>query len=359
MGTEGLCGGAFLNMRFRNLVESRMGTEAFKNLCEQKPKCMNVALNEFENYVKRNFDPASSQSIYDANKFNIPFPGAPDDAAMGIDSGFFILSSAEVAEIFRPLVNQVIDLVERQRIRLAAHDKTAAGVVLVGGYRMSNHLYKSLKQRFADEDPPPTYTRTTEDPEPELEGPRFIVMQPENSWTAVVRGAVLSNLEEKLVLSRKARRHYGIKCSTPWHPAIHSLSVRYLDRHTQEYRAADQMSWHVKVGQDMPTKSPIILPFFITTGWEDGYPDRHPVSIMFSDDEIAPREYNASDICKLCTIDADLRRVPRRSFKKKTKNGKSYRQLDFEIGMQIDSGGLVFDLRVNGIVYGTVKATYE
>ncbi|KAH0275664.1 actin-like ATPase domain-containing protein, partial [Aureobasidium melanogenum] len=358
-GHGALCGGVFLNMRFKNLVESRMGTDAFKSLCERKPKCMNVALNEFENYVKRNFNPLNSQSTYDANNFNIPFPGAPDNAAMGIDSGFFILSSAEVGEIFRPLINDIIGLVERQRIRLAAHDKTAKGCILVGGLGNSNHLFQSLKQRFADEDPPPTYTRTTEEPEPELEGPRFIIMQPENSWTAVVRGAVLSNLEDKLVLSRKARRHYGIKCSTLWNPALHSRSVRYLDPHTQEYRASNQMSWHVKAGQDMPTKSSITLPFYFTTDWEDGYPDSHTVCIMVSDDETAPQEYNAFSISKLCTIDANLRKVPRRSFKKKTKNGKSYRQLDFEIGMQIDSGGLVFDLRVNNVVYGTVKATYE
>ncbi|KAI4748507.1 actin-like ATPase domain-containing protein [Aureobasidium sp. EXF-12298] len=345
IGHGALCGGVFLNMRFKNLVESRMGTEAFKSLCERKPKCMNVALND--------------QSTYDANNFNIPFPGAPDNAAMGIDSGFFILSSAEVAEVFRPLINDIIGLVERQRIRLAAHDKTAKGVILVGGFGMSNFLFQSLKQRFADEDPPPTYTRTTEDPEPELEGPRFIVMQPENSWTAVVRGAVLSNLEDKLVLSRKARRHYGIKCHMSWDPALHSRSVRYLDPHTQEYRASNQMSWHVNVGQDMPTRSPITLPFFFTRDWEDGYPDSHTVSIMVSDNEIAPQEYNNLDISKLCTLDANLRKVPRRSFKKKTKNGKSYRQLNFEIGMQIDSGGLVFDLRVNDIVYGTVKANYE
>ncbi|CAD0083318.1 unnamed protein product [Aureobasidium vineae] len=359
-GTGALCGGVFLNMRFRNLVESRMGAQAFKDLCEQKPKCMNVALAEFENYVKRNFDPLSSQCTYDASSFNIPFLGAPDNAAMGIDSGFFILSSAEVAEVFRPLVTSVIDLVERQRITLAAHDKTAKGVVLVGGFGQSDFLHTSLKQRFADEDPPPTYTRTTEDPQPELEGPRFIVIKPKNSWTAVVRGAVLSNLEEKLVLSRKARRHYGIVCNQLWDALRHSWSVRYLDPLAQEFRARNQMSWHVKVGQDMPTRSPITLPFYITTAWDDGYPDNHTVKIMICDEKIAPQEYNdQAEIRKLCTIDANLRRIPRRSFKKKTKNGKSYRQLDFEIGMQIDSGGLVFDLRVNGIVYGTVKATYE
>ncbi|CAD0107731.1 unnamed protein product [Aureobasidium uvarum] len=359
-GTGALCGGIFLNMRFRNLVESRMGAEAFKDLCERKPKCMNVALNEFENYVKRNFDPLSSQSTYDANNFNIPFPGAPDNAAMGIDSGFFILSTAEVGEIFRPLITSVIDLVERQRITLAAHDKTAKGVALVGGFGESHFLYKSLKQRFADEDPPPTYTRTTDVPQPESEGPRFIVMQPENSWTAVVRGAVLSNLEDKLVLSRKARRHYGIVCNSFWNALKHSRSVRYVDNLTQEIMARDQMSWHVKVGQDMPTRSPITLPFELKWEWENGIPDSYTIKIMVSDEKVAPQEFKlAAGVHELCTLDANLRKVPRRSFRKKTKNGNVYRQLDFEIGMQIDSGGLVFDLRVNGIVYGTVKATYE
>ncbi|THZ16183.1 actin-like ATPase domain-containing protein [Aureobasidium pullulans] len=361
-GTGALCGGVFLNIRFRNLVESRMGAEAFKELCERKPKCMNVAMNEFENYVKRNFDPLDSHTAYDGNNFNIPFPGASENAAMGIDSGFFILSTAEVAEIFRPLVGSVIDLVERQRIMLASHDKTAKGVILVGGFGQSNFLYRSLKQRFADEDPPPTYTRLNESPEPESdsEKPRFIIMQPENSWTAVVRGAVLSNLEDKMVLSRKARRHYGMKCSQTFDPAKHSYRHRYIDGITKEVRASSQMTWHVKKNQNMPVKEVSTLSFHIDLKMDEPYPDTYSVTILVSDEDIAPQEYSSTaGLRNLCEVEANIKKVPRRNFKKKTKNGVSYRRLDFAIGMQVDASGLVFDLRVNGTVYGTIRATYE
>ncbi|KAI5270556.1 actin-like ATPase domain-containing protein [Aureobasidium subglaciale] len=357
-----LCGGEFLNIKFRNVVESRMGPEAFKKLCESKPRCMNVAMNNFENYVKRNYNPLDSNTTYDGNNFNIPFPGATDDAKMGIDSGFFVLSSAEVGTIFRPLVDSIIDLIERQRMSLAADGKVAKGVIPVGGFGQSEFLYRSLKKRFADGDPPLEYTQLDESPEPESESksPRFVIMQPENSWTAVVRGAVLSNLEDKLVLSRKARRHYGIVCSEAFDAAQHSRRDRYIDDVTKETRAGSQMSWHVKKGQDMPTKTPITLPFFNTFAVGDDIPDNRTVEIMFNDREIAPQGYSiATGTLKLCQIDANFRNIPRKFFKKKTKNGVSYRRLEFEIGMQIGSGSLILDLRVNGIVYGTAKASYE
>ncbi|KAK5110551.1 hypothetical protein LTR62_005743 [Meristemomyces frigidus] len=39
--------------------------------------------------------------------------------------------------------------------------------------------------------------------------------------------------------------------------------------------------------------------------------------------------------------------------------GSCYSRLVFDVGMQIDSGGLRFDLRVDGVVYGDVTMTFE
>ncbi|KAI5253810.1 hypothetical protein E4T42_02780 [Aureobasidium subglaciale] len=274
----------------------------------------------------------------------LPSPRSPgtgalyggDDAKTGIDLGFFALSSAEVGMIFRPLVDSIIDLIERQLMSLTADGKVAKGVILVGGFGQSEFLYPSLKKRFADEDPPPEYTQLDDSPELESEskGPRFVIMQPENSWPAVVRGTVLSNLEDKLVLSRKARRHYGIVCSEAFDAAKHSRRDRYIDNVTKETIARNQMSWHVKKGQDMPTKTPITLPFCRTIAVGDDIPNNHAVEIMFNDREIAPQGYSiATGTHKLCQIDANFRKIPRKFFKKKTKNAVSYRRLDFEIGV--------------------------
>lgn len=359
-GTGALCGGVFLNMRFRNLVESRMGKEAFGSFCEKKPKCWAVALRYFEDYVKRNFDPMNSQTQYDGNKFNVPLPGVEDDANMGVDCGFFILSTAEVSEIFRPIIDRIIGLIEKQRMVLVGNGKTAKGVILVGGFGQSNYLYKCVKQRFADEDPPPTYTPYAEDRQPESEGPRFVIMQPENAWTAVVRGAVLSNLEGRLVASRKARRHYGINASDIWDVSKHSLENKYWDKVEGEWRADNQISWHIKRDQDLPVSHATLFEFYRTWDLEEGYPDSIHTSIVVSDAENAPSEYKQTTQTRvLCKFDANIDDVPRTLFKRRSTKGNKYRELTYQIGMIVNSGNLEFDLRVDNKIYGSIKAKYE
>ena len=122
-GTGALCGGAFLNLRFQKMVLSRIGEHEFNTLLERKPKAWAIAIRYFEDYVKRTFDPSNSQDTYDDTKFNVCFPGVKDNIAAGIEDSFISLSSADIAELFRPIVNNIIDLVERQRMHLAAQDK--------------------------------------------------------------------------------------------------------------------------------------------------------------------------------------------------------------------------------------------
>ena len=139
--------------------------------------------------MKRNFDPVDSETEFDDGQFNVPFPGVKDNLAAGIMGSFITLTNADVSEIFRPIVDKVIELVERQRNVLAAHGKTAKGLIMVGGFGFSGYLYRYLKSRFADEDPPPAYTSSSSESATAVEeGPRYIIMQPESSWTGQRRG---------------------------------------------------------------------------------------------------------------------------------------------------------------------------
>ncbi|KAG9958288.1 actin-like ATPase domain-containing protein, partial [Aureobasidium melanogenum] len=359
-GTGALCGGAFLNLRFQELVKSRMGSAAFKKFCARKPRSWAIALKYFEDYVKKNFDPLDSQVEYDDNMFNVPLPGADDDTAAGIDCGFITLSTAEVAELFRPLNSAVIELVERQRNVLAAYGKTAKGVILVGGYGQSNYLYKCLKSRFADEDPPPQYTFAAEDSDSEPET-RFVVLQPVNAWTAVVRGAVLSSLQQKLVVSRKARRHYGVLIGQVFVSGKHSEKNKYWDNEEQLFKATNQLTWHIKKDADLPTDEPILLGFYRNWPCHEGFPESCSAEIIVSDATEIPQEYEQSHETRiLCKLEVALDSVPRRHYKLCTNSRAGrYRRLSFQIGLTVQSGALCFDLRVDGIVYGVVRADFE
>ncbi|CAC9884869.1 unnamed protein product [Aureobasidium pullulans] len=304
--------------------------------------------------------PLSSQTTYDKKKYHVPFPGAADDLAIGIEDGFLTVSTAEIAEIFRPIVNGVIDLVERQRIILAANHKTPKGVILVGGFGQSNYLFRCLKQRFADEAPPPTYTQAANNLVPESEGPRFMVLQPENPWTAVVSGAVMSGLEKDVVVSRKARRYYGVVVSRKWDAATHSLENKHWSTIRSEWRARNQISWCIEKGQSVPVDQPVLFGFSHQWDFDNGYPATVEPRIIVSNAASAPSEFKETvETRTLCRLLTKLKDVPRKHFKTRTKNGKKNRRLDYSIGVLVNSGSLEFDLRVDGVIYGKVRADYE
>ena len=77
------------------------------------------------------------------------------------------------------------------------------------------------------------------------------------------------------------------------------------------------------------------------------------------DAEVAPDalDKSLSSVCKLTT---DLNAVPRSLFTRlTTTQGTEFDNLDFELHMKIQSANLVFELRVDGVKYGSVKAEFQ
>jgi hypothetical protein len=70
-------------------------------------------------------------------------------------------------------------------------------------------------------------------------------MQPVYAWTAVVRGAVLRGLEGNMVISRKARMHYGTSYATVYDEEKHSVSERYWSPLWERWMVSDRMQWHI------------------------------------------------------------------------------------------------------------------
>ena len=193
-GLGACCGAVLLSIKFEETIRSRIGAPRFNLIRQKEPRAWQTAERYFEDHVKRNFDAAERRDFY------VPFPGVVDDEDAGIDQGFLTLPWTEVASIFRPIILNIIELVERQMSKLRANGKPAAGIVLVGGFGQSRCLYRALQLHYA--------TLAAVSANPVI---RFEILQPANAWTAIVRGAVLRGLEGmELVLSRKSRRHYGV-----------------------------------------------------------------------------------------------------------------------------------------------------
>ena len=237
-GSGACCGAAMLNIKFEELVRSKLGNTDFNSMCRDKSRTWLMAMKHFEDYVKRNYDPASPDD------FNVPFPGVADDISAGIEQGFLTLTANEIAGMFGPIITEIIHLVEGQMAKLESKGKTVAGVVLVGGFGQSRCLYKILKNKFAT---PSNHQSALTSTHVAGSGSRFEVMQPANAWTAVVRGAVLRGLEGvELVLSRKSRRHYGVRYRAPFDSNLHPLSCKEWDKFNGEYMAVGRMNWFIR-----------------------------------------------------------------------------------------------------------------
>lgn len=339
-GTGGICGSGLLNMRFEEHVKARMGVASFEEYCQQHPREWARCKEHFELRTKRDFNPYGSDIDLEEDDFNLPLAGAKNNPGAGIESNHLILSVANLDHIFRPVMESIIKLADEQYISLVKQKKTLKGIILVGGFGESNHLFYVLKMHFNGI-------------------PNFDVLQPPNAWSAVARGAVIHCIEgEKLVQTRIARHHYGVINRLPFDPSKHKRTNCYFDEDDERWYAEEQIQWYVNKGQPMPSGVPIILPFHFSA---QSRLQTEPITLVISDEEEAPAEFARTRLTRLLgTIQTNLEKIPKGCWKKrKTMSGRSYVVLDYCVGFQLGSGGIIFDMRVGDRVCGTLRAKYE
>lgn len=115
------------------------------------------------------------------------------DESLGLKRNRFTISQADMAtRVFAPIMKDIICLVKEQ-IGMVADEISA--VVLVGGFGQSSYLKSEIKSALSKHTP---------------------VLQPDNGWIAVVKGAAIHglghyhpSLAQVQIVSRIARRSYG------------------------------------------------------------------------------------------------------------------------------------------------------
>ncbi|KAF7532373.1 hypothetical protein G7054_g8021 [Neopestalotiopsis clavispora] len=339
VGTGGLCGSAFLNYRFEEHVKTRLGHSRFDEMKMKKGKTWQMGLRYFEEFVKRNFNEDEYQEV------NVPFPGLPDDEEAGLDSGFLVLTAAQIKEIFEPVVKEVCDLVQGQVNTVRGKGGLVSGIVLVGGFGQSDYLYRRMKAHFTSAAPPPYTERPTHASSTASlsENGSIEVMQPMYAWTAVVRGAVLRGLEGNMVISRKARMHYGTSYATVYDEAKHSVSERYWSPLWERWMVSDRMQWHIAKGEAISPLSPIA--FHYTRNFRPGQ------SLIVTDDLIAC-EADEPPVAPECCAEEFVHSANNHAC-------VEFDNLDFTLEMIVDSAGLGFELKVDGVRYGRVEAEFH
>ncbi|THX83338.1 actin-like ATPase domain-containing protein [Aureobasidium pullulans] len=336
-GDGDVCGSALINMRFQAYVKSRMGPKPLERYIEKNPRAWAGCLKHFEERTKRDFDPER----FPDKEYPIPLWHAADDPDADISDSHIVLSTVDLTEIFRPVIQSALLLVGNQYEALIEKGKRPRGLILVGGFSRSKHLFQSLKNNYA------------------AIAPDFEVIRPPHAWSAVAIGAVIHRLEgAKTVKSRIARRHYGVLTRAYWKAGEYSEASKTWCADEGAWYADDVVKWYVTKGQSMLTGNPISMPFYVT-GREIS--DSEIITMIVSDEDEPPKEFKPTDKTSiLCTINAGLESVARRSWKVRYNDkNKKYLFLQHSIGLTFGPGGLSFDVRVGQKVVGTAKADYD
>lgn len=81
--------------------------------------------------------------------------------------------------------------------------------------------------------------------------------------------------------------------------------------------------------------------------------------LIASDADEPPVAYTR-DLIHVCTLTTDLNAVPRSLFTRlTTTRGVEFDNLDFTLEMRMESAGLTFELKVDGVRYGRVEADFH
>ncbi|KAH7219581.1 hypothetical protein DER44DRAFT_91009 [Fusarium oxysporum] len=332
-GIGSMSGSLGLNRRFAEAVQNLIGDEEWFRL--KNHEAWPHADRQFDQNIKTAFN-GDLEDEYIVN-----FPGAylDDDDDEGLRRDTWYMSGEAVQDIFEPLIADIIRLVNEQvqGAKLKRPGKPVNGIVLVGGFGASQYLKTRIGRA----------------------NPDIQVIQPDDAWAAIVKGAALSRLSYTNVVSTKAPRHYGIVFRSPYEPATDKGRPTFVDEIDGRLLTA-RMKWYILKGEDLKRDQDIRSIFC------RNIPKAHSDSdlvfrekLSMSEAVLAP-QHPTSDVKTSCTLTSDLRSVDKSLFKDRVGiDGREWLQIDFVLVISTKEAAMKFWLEYDGKEVGSVYATYQ
>ncbi|KAI1144855.1 actin-like ATPase domain-containing protein [Nemania diffusa] len=330
-GKGGMAGSLGLNKRFAEAVQNVVGDEQWVTL--KKGVGWSKASNEFDKVVKTAFRGDTDENFY------IPFPSATleDNEDEDLLGNCWAMSGTHVKEIFDPLITDIIRLVEEQvnSAQVKLQGRAIKGIFLVGGFGASQYLKSCIEKSI----------------------PNIQVIQPDGAWAAIVKGAVLSRINDcPTVISTQAVRHYG---NTNWTPYVTMRD----EGQPQELCPLDGITrntWYINMGEDLKRNRTVKFPLFrsVTVPYS-------PHELIFHEELITseakfPPRYPGPHTKVNCTVTADFRKVKKARFNhKRGLDGTKYIDINYTLVLSTDAANMKFSVEFDGKNLGSVDASYE
>ncbi|KUI68585.1 hypothetical protein VM1G_04300 [Cytospora mali] len=325
-----LCGAIFVDERFKNLIMAKLKlirNDALDLVADHE--ITEIMDRHWENGIRKRF-------IGAGHEWNIRYPySLIDPAQMGNARSYptFTITSQEVEDVFRPIVEKIQALVIDQINAVSEKEGSFPKyIILVGGFGRSKYLHEYLKKHCL--------------------GLEVLQRQGFEPWSAISRGAVIHGLTQlkiespwaSQIKSRIARASYGVVCQENWDDEKHEEEDRFLDEDTGELKAVRQMKWSIRSGEDIEKGN---LPRHELYKHLDKLPESLTTDIYMSKalDPPTRRDESVMLYCKVTwdmNIDWESLEVYRNI------QGKEFRRLDYAVEMKCSGGSSVFYILHNG-----------
>lgn len=133
-GTGGLCGSSFLDREFLKWLSNHVSQ------CPQWTQDHEeAAMETWEAEVKRNFRTAP------ASKNIIRCMGIPNNSSLKIKNGRLHISVSTMKQIFAPVIEQILKLVDDQIRRVQEGNHQVNAILLAGGFGKNEYLKESIQ----------------------------------------------------------------------------------------------------------------------------------------------------------------------------------------------------------------------
>lgn len=318
------CGSIFLDLRFRELVKTLLSDHP----AHLDDSSLAYFMNSFSETDKLNYTGyEDDDNIFYFTCFNVE---DPQDSSVGLINGqLSIPGNLLRREVFDPVVNQVLQLIEDQ---LSKVDQPIHALLLVGGFAGSEYLKQRVEAQFQNR------IRT--------------IARPPDADTATLRGAAHYGLAKRnLVSSVISPRAYIMKVKLPADQEDWLKRPAYIVKNDAgSYVCQNRLKYLVSKGAIIRKGQRLTSTF---CKYSHSPSDSSFVATMLtSDSDRIMRYIDEGELTELCNWTVDLTSLP--TFKQNAAANMTGFYTEFELGLELDSAEIRGVLLHNGQECGRV-----
>ncbi|KAI0052499.1 actin-like ATPase domain-containing protein [Auriscalpium vulgare] len=322
------CGSLFLDLRFRELVRVLL-TEHPAHLDAASLAYFQNAFSETDKLAYRGRSD-DADTMFNFTCFNVE---DPDDPSVGLINGELCIPGNLLRrEVFDPVVNQVLSLIEEQMHKV---DAPVDALLLVGGFSGSEYLFRRVEEQF---------------------GARVkVIARPPDADTATPRGAAQYGLARRqLVSSIVAPRSYMMKVKLPAEAEDHMRRPAYVGQNNAGIAICENRLQYL-VAKGAILRKGCVPPLRAAFAkFSQTSQDRIFVATLYTSDVDKIMRYtDEGETTELCKWTVDISSLP--SFQENANLPKPHGfYTDFELGLELDSAEVRGVLLYEGQEWGRV-----